>query len=95
MEEATERTIAMRGDIYAMVEDVARRDDVSPDAVVRVAVERYWGQRREEDADALHAPALDDAPMGVVGDAGMARGDAVERAQAAWDEALSDHLDNA
>ena len=95
MEEATERTIALQEDIYAMVEDLARRDDVPPDAVVGVAVERYWRQRRQEDADALHAPALDDAPMGAMGDAGTARVDVVEQVQSTWNDVLSDHLDNA
>ncbi len=103
MEEATERTIALQEDIYAMVEDLARRDAVPPDAVVGVAVERYWRQRRQQDVAALHVPepddapmgAVDDAPMGAVDDAGMARIDVVEQAQSTWNDVLSDHLDNA
>jgi len=95
MEEATERTIALQEDIYAMVEDLARRDDVPPDAVVGVAVARYWRQRRQEDAAALRTPKPDDAPMGAVDDAGMARIDVVEQAQSTWNDVLSDHLDNA
>ena len=95
MEEATERTIALQEDIYAMVEDLARRDDVPPDAVVGVAVERYWRQRRQQDVDALRTPEPDDAPMGAVDDAGMARIDVVEQAQSTWNDVLSDHLDNA
>ncbi|MCA1598809.1 MAG: hypothetical protein LC769_07260 [Chloroflexi bacterium] len=95
MEEATERTIALQEDIYAMVEDLARRDDVLPDAVVGVAVARYGRQRRQEDAAALRPPKPDDAPMGAVGDAGMGRIDVVEQAQSTWNDVLSDHLDNA
>ncbi len=95
MGEATERTIALQEDIYAMVEDLARRDDAPPDAVVSVAVARYWRQRRQEDAAALRTPKPDDAPMGAVGDAGMARVDVVEQIQSTWNDVLSDHLDNA
>jgi len=40
------RTVAISWHISALIEDLARRDDVPPDAVVRVAVERYWRQRR-------------------------------------------------
>lgn len=95
MGEATERTIALQEDIYAMVEDLARRDDVPPDAVVGIAVERYWRQRRQRDADALRAAEPDDAPTRAVGNAGTMRGDVVEQAQSTWNDVLSDHLDNA
>ena len=95
MGEEALRTVAISWHISALIEDLARRDDVPPDAVVRVAVERYWRQRRQDDAGARPALGQDAALLEAAGGPLEARGDAVERAQAAWDEALSDHMDNA